>query len=118
MNRRIAQIRKSAEMTQDSFAEKLGLTKNFISLVETGKREPSDRTLKDICREFNISYLWLTKGIEPMYQELDASSMARIDSIMTGENEFAKNLFIEFAKLDESEWMLLEKLIKNLSRNV
>ena len=50
-----------------------------------------------------------------MYEEFDVYSMARIDDIMTGENEFAKNLFREFAKLDKSEWETLEKLIKNLA---
>ena len=45
-----------------------------------------------------------------MYTEFDTDSMARIDYIMTGENEFAKNLFREFAKLDDSEWTVLEKL--------
>ena len=42
--------------------------------------------------------------------------MARIDDIMTGENEFAKNLFREFAKLDDAEWKMLEKLIKNIAK--
>lgn len=115
LNKRISKIRKDANMTQDAFAEKLGLTKNFISLIETGKREPSDRTIKDICREFNINYKWLTEGVEPMHEELDVPSMARIDAIMAGEDSFAKNLFREFAKLDENEWKVLEKIINNLA---
>lgn len=115
MKNRILQIRKHNGLTQDAFAEKLNLSKNFVWMLENGERVPSDRTIKDICREFNISYKWLTKGIEPMYEQTDMSSMARIDAIMTGENDFAKNLFKEFSKLDENEWKVLEKLINNLT---
>lgn len=118
MNERIRILRKNLGLTQEEFSTKIGLSRNFIAQIETGTKEPSERTLKDICREFNVNYLWLTKGIEPMYEQADTSSMARIDAIMTGENEFAKNLFREFSKLDKSEWELLEKLIKNLSKDM
>ncbi len=118
MVNRIIQIRKQAGLSQKKFADRMGLSRNFINQAENGKKNFSERTLKDICREFKVNYLWLTEGIEPMYEELDTSSMARIDNIMTGENEFAKNVFREFSKLDENEWKIIEKIIKNLSDNV
>lgn len=49
-----------------------------------------------------------------MYEELDSECMTRIDAIMTGENEFAKNLFKAFSKLDTDEWKMLEKIIQSL----
>ena len=52
MNTRIQQIRKTAKMTQDEFAEKIGVSKNYVWMIEKGERVPSDRTVKDICREF------------------------------------------------------------------
>jgi len=36
------------ELTQTEFAEQLGVTKSYISLVETGKQAPSKRILKKI----------------------------------------------------------------------
>ena len=54
MNTRIQQIRKTAKMTQDEFAEKIGVSKNYVWMIEKGERVPSDRTVKDICREFKI----------------------------------------------------------------
>ena len=62
MNKRIMQVRKRFNYNQDEFADSLGLTKNFISLIETEKRDPSDRTVKDICRTFNVSESWLRTG--------------------------------------------------------
>ena len=66
MNERIRTLRKNLGLTQEEFSAKIGLSRNFIAQIETGTKEPSERTIKDICREFNVSYLWLTKGIEPM----------------------------------------------------
>ena len=114
---RIKYLRKEIlNKSQKNFGETLGLKPNSISCIETGVNTPAEQTVKAICREFNISYLWLTEGIEPMQESLDTDSMARIDDIMTGENEFAKNTFREFAKLDDSEWKVLEKLIKNIAK--
>lgn len=114
---RIKYLRKEKlNKTQKEFGSQIGLKPNSISDIENGKNNPTEQTLKAICRKFNISYLWITEGIEPMYEQLDADSMARIDDIMTGENEFAKNLFREFSKLGNSEWKALEKLIKNIAK--
>lgn len=118
MKDRIKNIRKENNLTMEQFGNRIGVTKSSVSMIESGKNKPSEQTIKLICKEFNISYLWLTEGIEPMYEELDTDSMARIDDIMAGENEFAKNVFREFSKLDESEWEVLEKLIKNIAKEL
>ena len=67
MNERIRAVRTAAGLTQPEFAEKLGLTKNFISLIENGQREPSDRTVRDICRVFGVNEAWLRTGEGEMH---------------------------------------------------
>lgn len=116
MKNRVKKVRIDAGMNQAQFGKKISISRSAVWKIENGENTPSEQTIKLICKEFNISYIWLTEGIEPMYSELDTDSMARIDNIMTGENEFAKNLFKEFAKLDVSEWKALEKLIKNIAK--
>ena len=59
---RVLQIRKENKMTQDDFAKKIKLSKNFVWMLEKGERVPSDRTISDICREFSISEEWLKTG--------------------------------------------------------
>ena len=115
MKNRIKKVRTDAKLNQSEFGKKISISRSAVWKIENGENTQSEQTIKLICKEFGISYLWLTEGIEPMYEEFDVYSMARIDDIMTGENEFAKNLFREFAKLDKSEWETLEKLIKNLA---
>ncbi len=62
MNKRIKEIRKMLDMTQAEFSSKIGLSRNFIAQIETGAKMPSDRTISDICREFNINKDWLLTG--------------------------------------------------------
>jgi len=62
LNDRIKQVRKALNLTQTDFANRLNLTRNFIFLVEKGERQPSDRTISDICREFNVNEDWLRTG--------------------------------------------------------
>lgn len=51
----IKKIRESKGFTQDSFAEKLGLTPNYISAVERGVKSPSLSALIDMINILGVS---------------------------------------------------------------
>ena len=77
MNKRIRELRKSLDMTQTDFAQAIGLTQNTITLIETGKRNISDFSVRNICREFHVKEEWLRFGTGEMFEtslqsELDA----------------------------------------------
>ena len=55
MIKRIIEIRKENGLSQEKFAEKLNLSRNFITQVETGKKNFSDRTIIDICESFFVN---------------------------------------------------------------
>lgn len=118
MNKRIRQLRESKGLSRAAFGEKLGVSGDVINNLERGRAEIKEPIIKLICREFNVSYLWLTQGIEPMENENDYTSMAQIDDIMAGENETAKSIFKAFARLDEKEWALLARIIKDISKDI
>lgn len=111
---RLLQIRKEQNLTQDEFAEKLGLSKNYIWQIEKGERNPSDRTIKDVCRTFRVNYDWLVDGIGEMYQDDDGDAQAIIDSVLQGENEFARKTLLAFAKMSEEQWELIKDLVNQL----
>lgn len=68
LNRRIRHLRKDVlKLTQDEFSSRIGLSRNFISQIESGIKFPSDRTIKDICREFNINPDWLENSMGDMF---------------------------------------------------
>ena len=118
MNKRIAHIRKISNLNQQAFADRIGLTKNFVSLLETGNRVPSDRTISDICREFRVNESWLRTGEGEMLKPVnrDVEIAAFMGDVMRGESDdFRRRLVSVLAKLDPSEWELLEKMALKLA---
>lgn len=59
---RMIVIRKKAGLNQEQFAKRLGLSRSFVNQVETGKKNISDRTISDICREFHVNETWFRTG--------------------------------------------------------
>lgn len=114
ISKRLKQLRKYLDLTQAEFGEKIGVKGNTVTNYENGRRTLSEQTIKSICREFNVSYAWLVEGIEPMFSETDNTTML-IDRILAGENETAKSVFKAFARLSESDWQIVEKIIDSIN---
>ncbi len=62
MHERIKKIRKYRSLTQQEFADRLGITRNNIAGYETGKRSPSDAVISLICTKFGVNENWLRTG--------------------------------------------------------
>lgn len=73
MNTRIKKLRKALDLTQQVFAEKIGLKQNSIALIESGKRNISDQAVLSICREFNVNEEWLRTGSGEMFKAAPSS---------------------------------------------
>lgn len=70
MNNRIKLLRETLSLSQEAFGEKIGIGKTSISKIELGARNPSEQTIKSICREFNVNYAWLLEGKGDMFSAL------------------------------------------------
>ena len=68
MNTRIKKLRKELDLTQQAFADKLGVKRNTVATYETGKSNPSDAAIALICREFNVNEEWLRTGEGDMFK--------------------------------------------------
>ena len=55
LGKRIAKLRQAAKLTQAQFAEKVGYSVEFISLVERGINAPSVDGLERIAKTLRIS---------------------------------------------------------------
>ena len=58
----ISNLRKQNKLTQQSFAEKLGVTYQAVSKWENGKSIPDIAILKEISNQFNVSIDELLDG--------------------------------------------------------
>ena len=117
MNERISLIRKEAGLTQEEFGARIGgLSRNYIWMIEKGDRTPSDRTIFDICREFNVSEEWLRTGEGEMFvrRSRDEELAAFFGDLLSGQPDFKRRLITVLSRLDESEWELLEKMADKL----
>lgn len=112
MNERLKKIRKTLDLTQQEFANRIGIARGNIASYEVGKNSISDAVISLICREFSVNEKWLRYGEGDMFNSSDDEYIATIDRIMAGENEFAKNVFKTFAMFDDADWNALNKMIE------
>ena len=108
---RVKQIRKSLNLTLEKFGNALGMKKNSVSQVENGKNNLTEQMAKSICREFNVNYAWLMNGEGEMFSSDNEDIMQLIEHIMSGENEFHKNLMKSFATMSLDDLKALERVI-------
>ena len=116
MKSRIYEVRKDHRLTQDEFAARIGLSKNFVCLMETGVRAPGARTISDICREFNINEEWLRTGEGEKERPLtmEAQLMELFSDVSNETNSFRRTLLTTMAKMTPDEWEVLERIACNL----
>ncbi len=120
MNERIQKLIDSLNIKKAEFAKRLNLSQPFVSELCSGIKSPSDRTIADICREFNVSERWLRTGEGDMFVQLsrDEEIAAFMGDILKGEDDNFKRRFIAMlSKLDENDWELLEKMIDIIKKD-
>lgn len=66
MPERIKELRKALGLTQQEFAERIGIKRNTVATYEMGRSEPSAAALSLICREFGVNEAWLRDGTGDM----------------------------------------------------
>lgn len=120
MNSRIAFIRKNSGLNQQEFAERIGLTKNYVSLMETGGRNPSDRTISDICREFGVDRIWLETGAGDPFRPVDRNEqIAAILGRAIVNNDTARDRLIRaFCQLPEELFPYAERILLGICENL
>lgn len=118
MNERFKQIRKALGMTQDEFSSKISLSRNFIAQIESGTKTPSDRTVSDVCREFNVNEEWLRTGNGEMFvpeMKDDQITKMLVDVLKCEDSDFKKRLIVALSRMDNAGWDSLEKFIDSIA---
>ena len=116
MKNRILKIRKDSKLNQEDFGLRLNLTKNYISLIETGNGICYVKwTISDICREFNVNEDWLKNGTGDMYKEKDGSFSELLVELEDSDDDFIKSLITVYMGLDEDSKSALRKIAKGMA---
>lgn len=127
MKDRIKKIRKELDLTQQAFADKIGMKQNTIAQYEMGRTKPSDAIIFSICREFNVNEEWLRTGEGEMFEELtEQQKLLKYTALLLKDKDSAianaiQTLIITYEQLDDTSKATLEKIamqyISNLKKS-
>lgn len=120
MKERIELIIERKNINKAKFAEALNVSQAFVSQLCSGAREPSARTIKDICTKFGVDETWLRTGEGDPFQEEPRREliMKFATQTVTGSDEFKKAFVSMLAKLDAEDWEALARLYQKLSNEI
>ena len=115
MNERIKKLRKSLDLTQREFGERIGVKGNTIAQYELGRNEPIDAVISLICREFGVSENWLRNGTGEMFEKVpeeDAYSRAAADALKNDDALAIEGLKLYYSLSPEAKRAAEEYILK------
>lgn len=117
LNERINYLIKSLGMKKTAFAEKLNISQAFVSQLCSGVKQPSERTIQDICTKFNVNEEWLRTGKGEIFIRLSRNDEISkfVGELMKEEEDSFKNRLIAgLAALDDTGWDVLETFLNSI----
>ena len=106
---RLKFLRNQLNLTTRAFGSAINMSGGAITNMEKGTRNITDRTIRDICREYNVNPEWLINGNEPMFE--DVTSERDID-------DEVKQLTKQYSLLNNEDQELVKKLINSLAEKM
>lgn len=120
MNERIKKLRKALDLTQQAFADRLGIKQNTIAKYETNRGTPTTSVVSLIVREFNVNETWLRTGEGEMFVELPQNEAlaALIQAFLQGGTDsFRGRLVSLLLRLAPEQWDTLEEYLMELMKD-
>lgn len=116
INQRIAICINQSGLTRTAFAERINLSQPYVSQICAGTKAPSDRTIADIAREFNVNETWLRTGEGEMFVPVsrDEQIASFMGELLHEESSFKYRFISMLSRLGENEWAVLEQKAKEL----
>lgn len=117
---RIKELRNSLDLTQQKFADRLGIQRGIIGKYEVDVSAPSDAVISLICREFNVREAWLRDGegdmleVKPRAEELGEL----VRKLLSDRPEsFRSRLITSLLRFepDSPEWQILENIYNSIA---
>ena len=117
---RVREVFAQSGESQTGFAKKIGVTPAYIwKILNKDDTTPSDRTIADICREFNVSEVWLRTGEGEMHIELPED--AEFDLIMTeiqeSDDDLIKSILKAYWELSDTKKAAVRDWIDGIISN-
>ena len=117
MHNRIKALRNELNLTQQIFADQLGLKRNSIAQVESGVRNPSNSVINNICKTFRVNEAWLRTGIGDMFEPEPKTVIDELTATM-GLSDFEIQVLEAYFKLDKPTREAFCKGLTEISKSI
>lgn len=122
LKERLKALRKELRLTQQEFADRVGISRGNIGAYEVGKNAPSDAVISLICREFHVNEEWLRTGNGEMFVEEtpDEEFMRMAKAVASGDTEadrMIRRTLMYFYEMDDLGRKTLMNFVKYISGN-
>ena len=117
MEERMKQLRKSLGLTQQKFAERIGVRQNTVAQYEMGRNQPIETVITLICREFNVSETWLRTGEGEMFQPRSRNEELlefATKAAEAGPSDIRAQLLTVMVRLTDDQWQVLSDVARQL----
>lgn len=118
LGQRIKSIRIGNGLTQDEFGARIGIGKSSISSMESDKSNPSDQTIRSICREFGVNEEYLRTGEGDIFVTRPGSQIleGELRAFLGAERctDFAERLIRVLIRVPPSYWTIIERYARRL----
>lgn len=117
---RTSELRKSFGLTQQAFADRLGITRGAVANWDLDRSDPSDAVISLICRVFNVREAWLRDGtgemleVKPRAEELGEL----VRKLLADRPEsFRSRLITSLLRFEPNspEWQILENIYNSIA---
>ncbi len=103
---------------KSAFAREVGVTPSYAAQLYASQREPSDRTIKDICRIFGVNEIWLRTGVGEPFTPLSRSEeLAAIFERMEVGDDAKSRLIRAMARMPDEAFPPFVKFVEQLYKN-
>lgn len=117
MSSRLRELRKDElHMTQEQFAESIGISRPNLTNIEVGNVSLTDRTIKTICSIHNVSENWLRTGEGSKFLNSDDEFDMLIGRLYAEDDPFKKDVIKTMLSLSDDEWKFLSEFFSKMQK--
>lgn len=109
IHERLKYLREQLNLTTRAFGSAINMSGGAITNMEKGTRNVTKRTIRDLCREYNVNPEWLINGTEPIFE--DITSELNID-------DDVKQLAKQYSLLGDTDRELVKRIINSLAEKI
>lgn len=115
-------IDNKCDGNRSKFARAINITPSYAAQLYANEREPSDRTISDVCRVFNVNKQWLLYGTGVKFMPSAEEDTAYINDLLSDlENplyDTIKAILKAYAECSPEDKAVLKNFAKSFSDKI